>query len=559
MNLSALNSTIKSACDILRRSGSAGALQYVPELSWLLFLRVLDSTEAQESEEAAFVGADYAPTVAAPYRWRDWASESGETYQALLSGKTGAHREWVQTKLLPHLKAAGTAPGATPRQTVVAEVLSGIDRTRVDSDTNFRAVLEKLNAVTHDADNTHLFTLSQVFETLLLKMGEKGNDGGQFFTPREVIRAIVRTAAPRVGETVYDPCCGTGGFLAEARKFMNTPGLGAQDMETLSHRTFYGREKEDLVFPIALANLLLHDIAEPHIWHGNTLTNTATHDGLWKSAPPQFDVILTNPPFGGKEGKEAQTDFAYKSGATEVLFLQHILRSLKTGGRCGLVLSEGALFRTNEEAYVQTKRKLLDECDVWCIVSLPGGVFSAAGAGVKTSLLFWTKGKPTEKIWYYDLSHVKVGKSAPMTMAHFADFFERLPDSTNSEFSWTLDFAERKRLARERAEPFKQAAFKHDATAKRLDAEGKALKCTRPDEAKRLTQEATEEAKQARAAKNEADTIEAGVYDLKAVNPHAAQSAPDPTPDELLAQIAVHGATATNALHRLRDLIATKP
>ena len=156
-------------------------------------------------------------------------------------------------------------------------------------------------------------------------------------------------------------------------------------------------------------------------------------------------MILTNPPFGGKEGKEAQTSFAYKTGATQVLFLQHVIDSLKPGGRCGIVLDEGVLFRTNETAFVQTKRKLLDDCDLWCIVSLPGGVFTAAGAGVKTNLLFFTKGQPTEQIWYYDLSDIKVGKKTPFTLAHFEDFFElvglprrrhdRRPDS---ERSWTV-------------------------------------------------------------------------------------------------------------------------
>jgi type I restriction enzyme M protein len=126
--------------------------------------------------------------------------------------------------------------------------------------------------------------------------------------------------------------------------------------------------------------------------------------------------MLTNPPFGGKESAAAQTNFDYRTGATQVLFLQHVIRALRTdGGRCGMVIDEGVLFRTNEDAFVKTKRKLTDECDLWCILSLPGGVFSAAGAGVKTNLLFFTKGKPTEKIWYYDLSDVKVGKKTPLS------------------------------------------------------------------------------------------------------------------------------------------------
>ena len=210
-------------------------------------------------------------------------------------------------------------------------------------------------------------------------------------------------------------------------------------LEILKTRTFYGREKDNAIYPIALANLALHGIDEPHLWHGNTLTGGEAYGGLFEGAPALYDVILMNHPFGGKEGKEAQTHFTYKTGATQVLFLQHVIDQLEPlGGRCGIVLDEGVLFRANETAFVQTKRKLLDECDLWCIVSLPSGVFTAAGAGVKTNLLFFTKGHPTETVWYYDLSDVKVGKKTPLTAAHFEDFFRLLPRRADSPRSWTV-------------------------------------------------------------------------------------------------------------------------
>jgi type I restriction enzyme M protein len=292
----------------------------------------------------------------------------------------------------------------------------------------------------------HVFTLSQVYEGLLLKMGEKGNDGGQFFTPREIIRAMVKVIDPKIGETVYDPGCGTGGFLAQSYEHMTGPSnaniTSPAQLEILKQQTFYGREKDNAIYPIALANLVLHNIDEPHIWHGNTLTGGEIYSGLFDGAPALYDVVLMNPPFGGKEGKEAQTGFSYKTGATQVLFLQHVIDSLKPGGRCGIVLDEGVLFRNNETAFVQTKRKLLDDCDLWCIVSLPGGVFTSAGAGVKTNLLFFTRGGPTEKIWYYDLSDIKVGKKTPLTLERFNEFFRLLPDRADSERSWTISRAE---------------------------------------------------------------------------------------------------------------------
>jgi len=437
-----VNGAIKSICDIMRRSNCAGAMQYVPELTWILFLRILDEREMREAEEAEAVGAQFSPSLESPFRWQDWAAPGGPK-RAELEGKTlGAFFDFVNGQLIPHLRALCEKPNATPRQKVISRIMSGVERTRIDTERNLLDVLDKVHEITNESiDKTHVFALSQVYEGLLLKMGEKGNDGGQFFTPREIIRAMVRAVRPQVGETLYDPGCGTGGFLAQAYEFI-TGQLGrsatAEQIETLKHRTFYGREKETLIYPVALANLVLHGIDQPNLWHGNTLTGNATYEGLYQEAPELFDVVMTNPPFGGKEGKDAQTRFAYKTGATEVLFLQHVIDSLRPGGRCGMVIVEGVLFRTNETAFVQTKRKLLNDCDLRCIVSLPGGVFTAAGAGVKTNLLFFNKGGPTEKVWYYDLSDIKVGKRKPFTLDKFDDFFRLLPTFADSERSWTV-------------------------------------------------------------------------------------------------------------------------
>lgn len=437
-----VNSAVKQICDIMRRSNCAGALQYVPELTWILFLRILDEREEREAAEARAVGVEYRPSLTAPYRWRDWAAPDGAKRKELQEGALGGVFEFLHQKLLPHLRELGEQPQANSRQKVISQIMSSVERTRIDTERNFLDVIDKVDEIDHESvDTTHVFTLSQVYEGLLLKMGEKGNDGGQFFTPREIIRAMIRVVDPKGGETVYDPGCGTGGFLAQAYEYMRDK-LGrkatASQLETLKRRTFYGREKDNLIYPIALANLVLHEIDSPHLWHGNTLTGAETYGGLYTDAPSTFDVILMNPPFGGKEGKEAQTRFPYKTGATQVLFLQHVIDSLKPGGRCGIVLDEGVVFRTNETAFVQTKRKLLDDCDVQCIVSLPAGVFTAAGAGVKTNLVFFTKGRPTQKIWYFDLSNVKVGKTRPFTVDKFDDFFRLWPKRADSERSWTV-------------------------------------------------------------------------------------------------------------------------
>ncbi|NUQ60907.1 MAG: N-6 DNA methylase [Pirellulales bacterium] len=555
-----VNGAVKSICDIMRRSNCAGAMQYVPELTWILFLRILDERETLEAEAAEAVGADFTPSIKKPYRWQDWAAPDSRRREEMLT--QGNVLQFVNGELLPYLKGLRNKPNSTPRQKVISEILSGVERVRIDTQKNLCDVCDKVHGLSADCiDDTHVFTLSQVYEGLLLKMGEKGNDGGQFFTPREIIRAVVRAVAPKIGETVYDPGSGTGGFLAESFSFMagkNNEKIESPDqLELLRHDTFFGREKENLIYPIALANLVLHGIDQPNIWHGNTLTGGVSYDGLFQNAPEQFDVVMTNPPFGGKEGKEAQTRFAFKTGATQVLFLQHVIDSLKLTGRCGMVLDEGVLFRTNETAFVQTKRKLLDECNLHCIVSLPGGVFTAAGAGVKTNLLFFNKGEATEKIWYYDLSDVKVGKRQPFTLDKFDEFFKLLPKRKDSDRSWTVDFVARKRKAADEAAPLKKQASAKQQEANRWKEELAELNKAKPAPKKKIAeaeQRIAELTKEARELAGRAQDIEDAVYDVKAVNPNKQAEEDTRTPAELLDTIEAKGREVVEALAVLRSL-----
>ncbi len=492
---SSVNSRIYAVCDIMRRSNCASALQYIPELTWILFLRILDERETLEAEEADAVGDSFAPSLAAPFRWRDWADPNGGKRAELREGMLGGVFGFVNETLIPHLRGLKDAPGASPRQKIISQVMQAVDGVRIDAERNFLDVLDKIHEIRLEAtDPTHMFPLSQAYEGLLLRMGEKNNDGGQFFTPREVIRAMVATVKPTAGETVYDPACGTGGFLAQAHEYMKG-NLGgdatAERMDALSAKTFYGREKENLIYPVALANLVLHGIDHPNIWHGNTLSGLETYGELFQGAPALFDVILMNPPFGGKEGADVQTRYAYKTSSTQTLFLQEAIDSLKPNGRAGVVVDEGLLFRTNEKAFVQTKRKLLDECDLQRVVSLPPGVFTQAGAGVKTNLLFFTKGKRTESVWYYDLSDVKVTKRKPLARGHFDEYFRLLPKREESERSWTVSRSE----------------------------------------------------------------IEARGYDLKAVNPNRAVEADARTPGEIVSLIEAKSGELSEALAELRRLM----
>jgi type I restriction enzyme M protein len=248
-----LNAAIKSICDIMRRSNCAGALQYVPELTWILFLRILDEQEAKDAERAEAVGAELVQSLEVPYRWQDWAAPGGPKRQELAGGTLGAFKGFVDGELIPHLKKLKERPNATARQKVISEIFSGIDRTRIDTERNLLDVLDKVHEISgENVDTTHVFTLSQIYEGLLLKMGEKGNDGGQFFTPREIIRAMVRVIDPKVGETVYDPGCGTGGFLAQSFEHMAGPkylniGLKIQAVS---------RDFRDFSGPTQFSNLL---------------------------------------------------------------------------------------------------------------------------------------------------------------------------------------------------------------------------------------------------------------------------------------------------------------
>jgi len=457
-----LNRTIKNICDVLRRDKAKGARLYVPELTWMLFLSALDQRQIETEQRHVALDTldEYRSIIESPYRWRDWAApyasssppaqgECGWKRGELDQAPIGAFISFVNDELFPHLKALGDQPGASDAQKVVSEIFRTKDETVLASETNLKDALDQVDSLSRaTVDDRHMFPISQAFEGLLPALGEKKNDGGQFFTPREVVRAVVRTVAPEIGKTVYDPCCGTGGFLIEAYRSMLAQEPSGTEIEFLRGAALWGREDASEAVPIALANMVMHDVSLPRVWHGNTLTGIATYGDLFAGAPPQFDYVLTNPPFGSKEGKEAQANFAYKTSKAQVLFLQHIIDSLSDeGGRCGMVIDEGVLFHTKTAAFRQTKRKLLSECNLWAVVSLPGNVFVNAGAGSKTNLLFFDKGQATSKVWYYDLSDVHVTKRKPLTLAHFEDFFERLAldpsdPARESDRSWWRNVAD---------------------------------------------------------------------------------------------------------------------
>ena len=412
-----LSAFVKSVCDIMRRSNCASALQYVPELTWILFLRLLDAQEAREEVEAQALGADFSPALQSPFRWQDWAAPHGAKRQQLYEAGEGALFAFINELLLPHLRDLHKGAHVTPKQRIISRIMLAADKNvRMDSETNLYDTLDRVHEISIDhIDDQHFFTLSQVYEDLLLKMGEKNSDGGQFFTPREVIR-------------------------------------------------------------------------------------------------------------------------------------------------------------------------------------LPGGVFSTAGAGVKTNLLFFTKGQPTQRIWYYDLSWVKVGKKTPLTLAHFgfgkagevldaaalptaltADWLADKEDAGKpfpsyarllphrgtpegeSRYSWSVDFAARRSAAHEQALPLRDKAAGMKVAVANLKERLRQMKRERAAEADIEALEASirEQDKAARDFEAEAAAIEAAVYDLKAVNPNAAAATDERTPHDIIQSISAQGRIAADALARLAGLLAT--
>jgi type I restriction enzyme M protein len=464
-SVASMNKAIKGICNILRRDKAKGAKLYVLEITWLFFLRYLDLKDQQAEQRATALGQTHEPVLPSPYRWRDWAAsyDKSKTKEESISNKlqgwkrfeldnagTDTYLKFINEDLFSFLKKLKDKPNASDLHKVISEIFINKEKTVVVSVTNMQDVIDKIQELSNaKIDDQHMFPISQAFEGLLPSLGEKKNDGGQFFTPREVIRLIVDVVHPQLDKTMYDPCCGTGGFLIEGYKHLINQSPTPSQIASLKNETFFGREDADEAIPVLLANMALHDIDLPRIWHGNTLTGAVTFGDLFKGAPNQFDFILTNPPFGSKEGKAAQAQFAYKTGKAQILFMQHIIDSLAAGGVCGMVIDDGVLFHTKTAAYRQTKRKLLNECDLFCIISLPGGVFVNAGATVKTDLLFFKKGKPTEQIWYYDMTlgedfrPRKVNKGNPFEYKHFEDCLNRLRSPIDSaerisERSWFL-------------------------------------------------------------------------------------------------------------------------
>jgi len=381
-----LRSAMWRACDILRRDNNVGGVvQYTAHLAWLLFLKFLDE-EAQErlAMTALGEGEHYEPVLQGDLAWDAWAGP-----EKLGTWKVDDLIQFVRGRLLPGLSTLTGSPLARTIARIFSDESVG-DQNVVRnvpvcaSGYNLKDVLTITNSIHFDSDDD-IYTISQVYEDLLERMGAENRIAGEFYTPRPVIRFMVDVIAPQIGETVYDPACGSAGFLAAAYEFMQPQERTSEDRETLQHHTFFGQEKKGVSALLGTMNMVLHRVATPNITRTNTL-----EESVKGSVSGPFDVVLTNPPFGGTEGGHIQQNFPVRSNATELLFLEHIIKKLRhtPDARCGMIVPEGTLFRGG--AFAEVRKDLLEQFHPFAVVSLPPGAF-APYFDVKTALLFFQR------------------------------------------------------------------------------------------------------------------------------------------------------------------------
>ena len=447
---SLVKSEIKSACDIMRRDdGTNATVDYMEQLSWMLFLKIFEKVEEQNEELAMLEGKEYKPVIDKKFRWSNWTKKDwiGNPKESLVEFVDDVDEEmkkipnientlihFIDNILFPYLRDLS----GTPEREKVAEVFIEITGNKIKSVYNLLDVVEKIDHIDpSNYEDTQI--LSQVYEELLLEMGTEAGWGGEFYTPRPIIRFIINVVKPKLGEKIFDPFGGSAGFLVEAYKYLveNSKPLTVQQTEILQNKTLYGQEKKPLPFLLGTMNLILHGITKPNYYRKNTLMEDVHN----VPENEKYDVIITNPPFGGKENRQVQNNFPYPIASTEALALQYIMRKIKNGGKVGMVLPEGQIM-FGEGKFKEIRKELLEKFNVFAIVSLPQGAFSAMGAGVKTNLVFFEKtGEPTKEIWYYELEG-KFTKTQRIKDEHFEDALKKIEKREISENSWVVPIEE---------------------------------------------------------------------------------------------------------------------
>lgn len=428
--------TFKNIDDILHKDAGCGSeLDYVEQTSWILFLKYLNDLERDKETAAELTGKTYTHILAAEYQWNVWAAPKDSKgvidHNKALNGDD--LKDFVDQKLFPYLKKfKKEAEKADTLEYKIGEIFSEL-KNRIQSGYNLREVINRIDELRF---RTHAekHEMSHLYEDKIKNMGNAGRNGGEYYTPRPLIRTIVKVVAPQLGETVYDGAVGSAGFLCEAFDYLkSSKSLSSKESEILQKKTFYGKEKKGLAYIIGIMNMILHGVEAPNIIHTNTLAENLSDI----QEKDRYDVVLANPPFGGKERAEVQQNFPIKTGETASLFLQHFIKILKAGGKAGVVIKNTFLSNA-DNATVSIRKLLLENCNLHTILDLPGGTFT--GAGVKTVVLFFEKGAPTKKVWYYQLNPGRnLGKTNSLNEKDLSEFVESQKTKTDNENSWTLD------------------------------------------------------------------------------------------------------------------------
>ena len=427
----------KNIDDVLwKEAGCTTELDYTEQTSWMLFLKYLDDLEEERSMEAELADKSYEFLIDEPYRWASWAApkqtDGSFDHDSALTGDDLI--EFVNDKLFPYRKGfKERASGPDTVEYKIGTIFSEI-KNRFQSGYSLRDALELMDALRfRSQEEKH--ELSHLYEAKLRNMGNAGRNGGEYYTPRPLIRAMVQVTAPKLGETIYDGACGTAGFLCESHDYLRhgKKKLTTSQLKKLQEKTFYGKEKKSLAYISGIMNMILHGIEAPNIIHTTTLTENLADI----QEKDRFDIILANPPFGGKERKEVQQNFPIKTGETAFLFLQHFIKSLKAGGRAAVVI-KNTFLSNSDNASKGLRKELMESCNLHTVLDCPSGTF--LGAGVKTVVLFFEKGAPTKETWFYQLDPGRnMGKTNPLNDDDLAEFVELQKTFADSEQSWTVD------------------------------------------------------------------------------------------------------------------------
>ncbi len=418
--------------------GCSSELDYVEQTSWILFLKYIDDLEKEKETSAQLAGKKYNRIISPEFQWSVWAAPKDT------NGKIDHHKcltgddlvEFVNQKLFVYFKNfKANADHADTLQYKIGEIFSEL-KNRIQSGYNIREVIDLIDQLSFGS-HKEKHEMSHLYESKIQNMGNAGRNGGEYYTPRPLIKTIIKVVNPQIGKKIYDGAVGSAGFLCEAFDYlMKSKELSTKDVEILQKSTFYGKEKKPLAYIIGIMNMIFHGISSPNIVRTNTLAENIADI----QEKDRYDVVIANPPFGGKERAEVQQNFPIKTGETAFLFLQHFIKILKAGGKAGIVIKNTFLSNT-DNASVSLRKHLLENCNLHSILDMPQGTF--LGAGVKTVVLFFEKGSSTKKVWYYQLNLDRnLGKTNPLNEKDLEEFVELQKTKADSDNSWNVKIAD---------------------------------------------------------------------------------------------------------------------